>query len=112
MINIYVGNLAREVTQQDLEETFKPFGEVLKTAVIKDKYTGEHRGFGFVEMSSNEAGKAAITALNGKDLKGKVLSVNEARPKNDDRGSGRGHVGSFKGGNRKSRGNHRGFERW
>ena len=94
-MNIYVGNLAREVSEEDLKQEFAAFGEVATASVIKDKFTGEPRGFGFVEMPSKEQGQAAITALSGKDLKGKALTVNEARPKSDNRsgGSGRGGFG-------------------
>ena len=96
-MNIYVGNLAREVTEEDLKQEFSAFGEVATASVIKDKFTGEPRGFGFVEMPSKEHGQAAITALSGKDLKGKALTVNEARPKSDNRGGGSGR-GGFGGG--------------
>lgn len=96
-MNIYVGNLAREVSSEDLKQEFSAFGEVATASVIKDKFTGEPRGFGFVEMPSKEQGQAAITALSGKDLKGKALTVNEARPKSDNRGGGQGR-GGFGGG--------------
>jgi RNA recognition motif-containing protein len=92
-MNIYVGNLAREVSADDLKQEFSAFGEVSTASVIKDKFTGEARGFGFVEMPSKEHGQAAITALNGKDLKGKAITVNEARPKSDNQGGGHGKGG-------------------
>jgi len=97
-MNIYVGNLAREVSSEDLKAEFSAFGEVATASVIKDKFTGEPRGFGFVEMPSKEQGQAAITALNGKDMKGKALTVNEARPKSDNRGGGGYKGGGFGGG--------------
>jgi RNA recognition motif-containing protein len=95
-MNIYVGNLAREVISEDLQQAFAAFGEVATASVIKDKFTGESRGFGFVEMPSKEQAQAAITGLNGKDLKGRPLTVNEARPKSDNRSGG--NRGGFRGG--------------
>ncbi|MFH1437509.1 MAG: RNA-binding protein [Pseudomonadota bacterium] len=100
-MNIYVGSLAFEVTEEELKNEFKTFGEVSSAAVIKDKFTGESRGFGFVEMPSNEEAKAAMEALNGKDLKGRAISVNEARPRNDNRGGGGGGGGGRSGGGRR-----------
>ncbi|MGA2091342.1 MAG: RNA-binding protein [Endomicrobiales bacterium] len=113
-MNIYVGNLAREVTEQDLTDLFTPFGAITSTAIIKDKFTGESRGFGFVEMAAKETGTAAIAALNGKDLKGRPLTVNEAKPKTEGgRGGGGGGYrgGGFGGGGNRgggSRGGSRG----
>jgi len=89
-MNIYVGNLAREVTEGDLREAFEAFGEVVSASVIKDKFSGESRGFGFVEMPSKSEAQSAIESLNGKDLKGRSMKVNEARPKSDRRGGGGG----------------------
>ncbi|MFA5779542.1 MAG: RNA-binding protein [Elusimicrobiota bacterium] len=80
-MSIYVGNMSSEVTEEDLKEAFKAFGEVTSVNIIKDKATGLPRGFGFVEMVSDEATKAAIAGMNGKELKGKPLTVNEARSK-------------------------------
>jgi cold-inducible RNA-binding protein len=87
-MNIYVGNLSYSTTEDDLRHMFEPYGEVTKANVIKDKFSGNSRGFGFVEMASNEEGQAAISALNGKDVGGRKLNVNEARPREDrgDRG--------------------------
>jgi RNA recognition motif-containing protein len=96
-MNIYVGNLAREVTQEDLEEAFKGFGQVKSVVIIKDKFTGESRGFGFVEMPGRAEAQAAITGMNGKDLKGRVLNVNEAQPKTDRGGRGGGGGGRGEG---------------
>jgi RNA recognition motif-containing protein len=82
-MNIYVGNLSREVTQDELHQTFAGHGEVASTNIISDKFSGESRGFGFVEMPKDNEARAAIAALNGTDLKGRTLNVNEARPRND-----------------------------
>ncbi len=82
-MKIYVGNLPYEVTEDELQESFKRFGEVTSVSVIKDKYSGQSKGFGFVEMSSNTEAQAAIEDLNGKELKGRPLNVNEARPRTD-----------------------------
>jgi RNA recognition motif-containing protein len=98
-MNIYVGNISRDVTESDLKETFGTIGMVQSAAIIKDKLTGESRGFGFVEMPNKEEGDKAIAELNGKDLKGRNLTVNEARPKTDNKprtggfGGGRGGYG-------------------
>lgn len=91
-MNIYVGNLPYTVTTSDLKETFSAFGEVSSVNVITDKFTGESKGFGFVEMSNNSQADAAIKALNGRDLKGRTLTVNQARPKTE-RPSGGGGGG-------------------
>ncbi|HSA94807.1 MAG TPA: RNA-binding protein [Acidobacteriota bacterium] len=87
-MNIYVGNLSNGVTESDLREAFQAFGEVARAAVIKDKFSGESRGFGFVEMPSREEGTKAISLLNGKDMKGRTAKVNEAKPKTESSGSG------------------------
>jgi RNA recognition motif-containing protein len=94
-MNIYVGNLAWAVTDDDLKEAFAPHGEVTSATIIKDKFTGQSRGFGFVEMPNNAEGQAAITALDGQDLKGRAIKVNEARPveRREDRGGGGGGRG-------------------
>ena len=80
-MNIFVGNLAHASTEDDLRKEFEAFGVVSKVSILKDKFTGAPRGFGFVEMSSKEEAEAAMNALNGKDFMGRPLSVNEARPK-------------------------------
>lgn len=92
-MNIYVGNLAREVTEDDLREAFEAFGQVSTATIIKDKFTGESRGFGFVEMPSKNEAQTAITEMNEKDLKGRTINVNEARPKTDRGGGGGGRRG-------------------
>ncbi len=92
-MNIYVGNLPREATEEDLRKAFEGFGEISSAKIITDRFTGDSRGFGFVEMSNNSEGQAAISGLDGKDLKGRALKVNEARPRRDDRGGGGGGRG-------------------
>jgi RNA recognition motif-containing protein len=82
-MNIYVGNLSYSVTDADLRETFARFGEVSKVHLISDKFSGESKGFGFVEMDDNSQADAAINALNGTDMKGRNITVNQARPKAD-----------------------------
>ncbi|MHC4601766.1 MAG: RNA recognition motif domain-containing protein [Planctomycetota bacterium] len=96
-MNIYVGNLAREVTEDDLRQAFEAFGQVTSATIIKDRFSGESRGFGFVEMPSKNEAQTAIEEMNDKDLKGRTVNVNEARPKVD-RGGGRGGRGGFGGG--------------
>jgi RNA recognition motif-containing protein len=88
-MNIYVGNLAYEVTEDDLRAVFAPFGEVTTVTVIRDRFSGVSRGFGFVEMPAPAAAQAAIAGLQGRALKGQTLNVNEARPRGDRRGGGR-----------------------
>ena len=98
-MNIYVGNLPREANEEDLRKAFESFGEISSCKIITDRFTGDSRGFGFVEMSNNSEGQAAISGLDGQDLKGRALKVNEARPRRDDRGGGgRGGGGGFGGG--------------
>jgi RNA recognition motif-containing protein len=90
-MNIYVGNLSRDVTDDDLRAAFEAFGKVTSATVIKDKFSGEPRGFGFVEMPVQAEAQAAMTGMNGKELKGKTVAVNEARPREERRsGGGRG----------------------
>ena len=81
MMNIYVGNLAAGTTEQELREAFESFGEVDSAKIIKDNFTGKSRGFGFVVMPSQEQAQAAIEGLNGKELEGSALTVNEAKPR-------------------------------
>jgi cold-inducible RNA-binding protein len=84
-MNIYVGNLSYEVTEEDLRLAFEPFGKVESASIIKDKYSGQSKGFGFVEMPAKAEAQSAIDGLNGKDLKGRTLNVNEARPRAEGR---------------------------
>jgi RNA recognition motif-containing protein len=96
-MNIYVGNLSRNVTEEDLQQAFKDFGEVASVKMIKDRYSGESRGFGFVEMPDKAEAQSAIDGLNGKELKGQALKVNEARPqKSRERGGGGGGGGGYR----------------
>lgn len=98
-MNIYVGNLARTVVEGDLKEVFQAYGEVTTCSIIKDKFSGESRGFGFVEMPNSADAQKAIASLNGKDLKGRTATVNEAKPRTDRPRTG-GNGGGF-GGNRR-----------
>jgi RNA recognition motif-containing protein len=82
-MNIYVGNLSRDVSEEDLRQAFEAFGQIESVNIIKDKFSGEPRGFGFVEMPSKTEAQSAIDGLNGKDLKGQSLNVNEARPRSE-----------------------------
>ena len=99
-MNIYVGNLAPDVTEDELKLAFEAFGQVQTATIIKDKFSGESRGFGFVEMPAKAEAQTAITEMNGKDLKGRALNVNEARPKTEHRGGGGGYGGGGGGGRR------------
>lgn len=87
-MNIYIGNLSHEVTEEDLRQAFETFGEVTSAKIIMDKFSGVSRGFGFVEMSTKAEAEAAITGLNGTELKGQTLTVNEARPRSESRRGG------------------------
>ena len=97
-MNIFIGNLSRQVTDADLREAFEAYGAVASANVIKDKFTGESRGFGFVEMAAQAEAQAAIAALNGKDLKGRALNVAEAKPRTEGGGGGGGRTGGGYGG--------------
>jgi RNA recognition motif-containing protein len=94
-MNIYVGNLASDVTEEDLTTLFSEFGQVKEAKVIKDMFSQESRGFGFVEMPATAEAQKAIEELNTKELKGKAITVNEARPRRERgrRGSGGGGGG-------------------
>lgn len=85
-MNIYVGNLPREATEEEIRKAFEAFGQVASVTIIKDKFSGESRGFGFVEMPSNTEAQAALEGLNGKELMGRTLTINEARPRSEGRG--------------------------
>jgi cold-inducible RNA-binding protein len=98
---IYVGNLAYTMTESSLTELFAPFGTVQSAQVIMDRDTGRSKGFGFVEMGSDQEAEAAIAALSGQEVEGRTLTVNEARPK-EDRGGGRGTFGGGGGGRGRS----------
>ena len=92
-MNIYVGNLSFTTNETDLKEAFQAFGEVQSASIIKDKYSGESRGFGFVEMPNKDEAEKAMSMLNGKDLKGRTLKVNEAKARTDRPRSGGGGFG-------------------
>jgi RNA recognition motif-containing protein len=87
-MNIYVGNLSYNATEETIRQAFESFGQVTSARIIKDKYTGQSKGFGFVEMVEQAQAQAAIKSLNGKELLGKQMSVNEARPRTDQGRSG------------------------
>ncbi|MEE9605617.1 MAG: RNA-binding protein [Candidatus Scalindua sp.] len=97
-MNIYVGNMSRNVNEEDLREAFEAFGQVTSVNIIKDKFSGEPRGFGFVEMQGKAEAQAAIDGMNGKDLKGRTLNVNEARPRTEGGRGGGGRGGGGYGG--------------
>jgi RNA recognition motif-containing protein len=82
-MNIYVGNLSYNATEETVRQAFESFGQVISARIIKDKYTGQSKGFGFVEMPEQSQAQAAIKSLNGKELLGKQMSVNEARSRTD-----------------------------
>jgi cold-inducible RNA-binding protein len=90
---LYVGNLSYEIRDSDLEDLFAAHGTVSSAQVITDRDTGRSKGFGFVEMSSDQEAQAAISALNGKPVEGRNLTVNEARPREEGGGGGRGGYG-------------------
>ena len=96
-MNIFVGNLPHEVTEDEIKQEFAAFGEVSSIAIIKDKYTGQSRGFAFVEMPAKSEAISAIAALNGKKMGERTMDVSEARPKTDS-GGGRGSFGGRSGG--------------
>jgi RNA recognition motif-containing protein len=90
-MNIYVGNLSYDVSEENLRQAFEAFGKVSSATIVKDKYSGQPRGFGFIEMSDRAEAQAAIQNLNGKELLGRQMNVNEAHPRTDrGRSSGQG----------------------
>ena len=101
-MNIYVGNLVFDVSEDDLKEAFEPFGTITEVRLIMDKFSGKSKGFGFIEMPSKEEAEKAIEEMNGKEFKGRAMNVNEAKPKTDrggrGGGGGRGGRGGFGGG--------------
>lgn len=103
-MNIYVGNLSYGVSDDNLREVFEAFGAVSSAKVITDKYSGRSKGFGFVEMDNDAEANAAIEQLDGAEIDGRSVKVNEARPKEDNRGGGGGYRG---GGNRGGGGGYR-----
>ena len=97
-MNIYIGNMSYDVTDDDLRAAFEAYGEVTSANVIKDKYSGQSKGFGFVEMSDDQKAQEAIEALNQTELKGRPINVNKAKPRTDRRGGGGGRGGYGGGG--------------
>ncbi|MCK4965188.1 MAG: RNA-binding protein [Dehalococcoidia bacterium] len=87
-MNIYAGNLSHELTEEELQEAFTEFGEITSARIITDRYSGVSRGFGFVEMAEKAEAEAAIAELNDKELKGRVITVSEARPRTEGPGGG------------------------
>jgi len=92
-MNIYVGNISYQMSNDDLRAAFEPFGEVTDAHVIMDRETGRSRGFGFVEMANDDEAKEAIEKLNGSDIQGRNVTVNEARPRQPRPGGGGGGYG-------------------
>jgi RNA recognition motif-containing protein len=92
-MKLFIGGLSRDVSDDDLLKAFESFGKVDSATVVKDKFTGESRGFGFVEMPTESEAQAAINGLNEKDLKGRTVKVNEARPREERGGGGRNRPG-------------------
>ncbi len=92
-MNIYVGNLSPEISEEDLREAFEAFGQVTSVTIIKDRFSGEPRGFGFVDMPTEVEAQSAMTGLKGKELKGQILKVNRARPRSKRPRGGRGPGG-------------------
>ena len=97
-MNMYIGNLSFDINDEELRAAFEAYGQVVSAAVIKDKFSGESRGFGFVEMSSRDEAQAAIDGLNGKELKGRTINIGEARPRSEGRRGGGGGGGRPGGG--------------
>ncbi len=100
-MNIYVGNLSRDVNEEELKQAFGAFGQVTSATIIKDKFSNESRGFGFVEMPNANEAQAAIDGLNGKEIKGRTIVVNVARPRTERKGGGGGGGGKGRRGGRR-----------
>ena len=117
-MKLYVGNLSFQTSSEDLQQLFAQAGTVESASVVEDRDTGRSRGFGFVEMSSKEEGEAAIAQFNGKEVNGRALNVNEAKPRENRGGGGGGGRGGFGGnrggfgGNRRRRRRRRSQWRW
>ena len=89
-MNIYVGNLSKETVEDEIRQAFESFGPVSKVSIIKDNFSGDSRGFAFVEMSNDSEAESAISGLNGKEMNGRALNVNQARPRENRTGGGGG----------------------
>lgn len=111
-MNIFVGNLSKDVSDEDLQNLFSEFGNIRSVKIIKDLFSGESKGFGFIEMPGAAEAQKAISELNAKELKGKKIVVNEARPKTDRRGGGGGGRRGGGRGNGGNRGGSGGGRRW
>ncbi len=111
MVNIYVGNLPFNTTEEELESLFSQFGSVSRAAIIMDRDTGRSRGFGFVEMDNEDEGRKAIEELNGTAFNGRTLTVNEARPRQQRSGGGGGGYGGGGDGGSYAGSGYRGQER-
>ena len=111
MTNIFVGNLSYQTTEDDLRAAFQAFGAIERVSIVTDRDTGQPRGFAFVEMTNSGEAATAITSLNGTELNGRAMNVNEARPKPQGGGGG-GHRGGGGGGGRGGRGGGGGGSRW
>lgn len=107
-MNIYVGNLSNSATEDDLRQAFEAFGQVSNINIIKDRFSGESRGFGFVEMPTKAEAEAAIEGMNGQEIQGRAVNVNEARPRTENRRSGGGGGRGGRGGRGGSGGGGRG----
>ena len=92
-MNIYIGNLSYEVTEEDLRQLFEEFGQIESVKIIKDHYSGRSKGFGFIEMPDRAGAENAIKSLEGKEMKGRTIKVNKARSRNDSRRGGRNRRG-------------------
>jgi RNA recognition motif-containing protein len=103
-MKLYVGNLSFQTSNEDLQQLFAQAGTVESASIVEDRDTGRSRGFGFVEMSSKEEGEAAIAQFNGKEVNGRNLTVNEAKPRENRAGGGRGGFGGGRGGYSGNRG--------
>lgn len=99
-MNLYVGNLPYRITEDQLRAAFEEYGQVSSCTIIKDKVTGQSKGFGFLEMPEHDEAEAAINNLNGRDLMGRKINVNEARPRENNRGDSRGGSRAAGGGER------------
>jgi RNA recognition motif-containing protein len=111
-MNIYVGNLSYDATDEDLKKEFEAFGQVESVKIIRDNYTNRSKGFGFVEMPNNSEAQAAIDGLKGKELKGRALNINEARPKTEGGGGGGRRPSGGGGGGRRPSGGGGGGRRY
>jgi RNA recognition motif-containing protein len=103
-MNIYVGNLAKDVTDEELQNAFAEYGHIKSVKIIRDMFSGESKGFGFVEMPGVAEAQKAIDSMNTKDLKGKKIVVNEAKPKTDSNRRSGGGGGGYSGGNNRGGG--------